>query len=141
MHDQREAIAHGIVQAAFGTRALIGAGTVLDVAAVDRLAATGARLMVTPNTDAAVIARGMGHGLEVMPGFLTPSEAFTALRAGARRLKLFPASAQGIDASVVGVVEGDGLTLPGGQTISVAELRDAHEGWLPAYMASLPAAA
>ncbi|MCJ2041306.1 phosphoribosylformylglycinamidine synthase subunit PurL [Methylobacterium sp. J-059] len=54
---------------------------------------------------------------------------------------LYAASAQGIDASVVGVVEGDGLTLPGGQTISVAELRDAHEGWLPAYMASLPAAA
>ncbi|TXM69749.1 phosphoribosylformylglycinamidine synthase subunit PurL [Methylobacterium sp. WL120] len=54
---------------------------------------------------------------------------------------LYAASAQGIDASVVGVVEGDGLTLPGGQTISVAELREAHEGWLPAYMASLPAAA
>ena len=54
---------------------------------------------------------------------------------------LYAASAQGIDASVVGVVEGDGLTLPGGQTISVAALREAHEGWLPAYMASLPAAA
>ena len=54
---------------------------------------------------------------------------------------LYAASAQGIDAGVVGVVEGDGLTLPGGQTISVAELRQAHEGWLPAYMASLPAAA
>ncbi|TXM67602.1 phosphoribosylformylglycinamidine synthase subunit PurL [Methylobacterium sp. WL103] len=54
---------------------------------------------------------------------------------------LYAASAQGIDASVVGVVEGDGLTLPGGQTIPVAELREAHEGWLPAYMASLPAAA
>ncbi|MCJ2007538.1 phosphoribosylformylglycinamidine synthase subunit PurL [Methylobacterium sp. J-092] len=62
-----------------------------------------------------------------------PAEAATDI--------LYAASAQGIDASVVGVVEGDGLTLPGGQTISVAELRDAHEGWLPAYMASLPAAA
>ena len=83
------------LQAAFGTSALIGAGTVLDLAAVDRLAATGARLMVTPNTDPAVIARGVQHGLEVMPGFLTPSEAFAGLRAGAKRLKLFPAAAQG----------------------------------------------
>ncbi|WP_375464410.1 phosphoribosylformylglycinamidine synthase subunit PurL [uncultured Methylobacterium sp.] len=54
---------------------------------------------------------------------------------------LYSASAQGIDAAVVGVTEGDGLTLPGGESISVAELRASHEGWLPAYMASLPAAA
>lgn len=81
------------MQAEFGTTALIGAGTVLDVASVDRLAATDARLMVTPNTDPAVIAAGLAHGLEVMPGFLTASEAFAAIGAGARRLKLFPASA------------------------------------------------
>ncbi|MFD0936074.1 phosphoribosylformylglycinamidine synthase subunit PurL [Methylobacterium trifolii] len=54
---------------------------------------------------------------------------------------LYSASAQGIDAVVVGVAEGERLTLPGGQSISVADLRAAHEGWLPAYMASLPAAA
>src|SRR5579863_227015 len=83
------------MQAAFGSHALIGAGTVLDTASVDRLAAIGARLIVTPNTDPQVITRALGHGLEVMPGFLTPSEAFAALRAGARRLKLFPAGAQG----------------------------------------------
>jgi len=85
-----------VIQAEFGNQALIGAGTVLDCAAVDQLAATGARLMVTPNTDVAVIARGVGNGLEVMPGFVTPTEAFVALRAGALRLKLFPAASQGI---------------------------------------------
>lgn len=83
------------IQASFGTHALVGPGTVLDVELVDRLAAIGARLLVTPNTDPQVIARGVGHGLEVMPGFMTPSEAFAALRAGARRLKLFPAAVQG----------------------------------------------
>ena len=83
------------LQEAFGDRALVGAGTVLDGASVDRLAATGAGLLVAPNTDPAVIARGIGHGLEVLPGFLTPSEAFAAIDAGARRLKLFPAVAQG----------------------------------------------
>ncbi|WP_375456672.1 phosphoribosylformylglycinamidine synthase subunit PurL [uncultured Methylobacterium sp.] len=54
---------------------------------------------------------------------------------------LHGASAQGVDAVVVGVAEGDRLTLPGGESIAVAALRASHEGWLPAYMASLPAAA
>ena len=83
------------LQDTFGASALIGAGTVLDVASADRLAATGAGLLVAPNTDPQVIARGIGHALEVMPGFLTPSEAFAAIGAGARRLKLFPAFALG----------------------------------------------
>jgi 2-dehydro-3-deoxyphosphogalactonate aldolase len=83
------------LQAKFGAEALIGAGTVLDTAAVDRLARTGAKLMVAPNIDPAVIARSVEHGLEAMPGFLTPSEAFAAITAGASRLKLFPASAFG----------------------------------------------
>lgn len=83
------------MQAAFGQKALIGAGTVLDEQAVDRLADTGAKLMVTPNVDPAVIARGIARGLEVMPGFLTPTEAFAAVCAGARRLKLFPGVTMG----------------------------------------------
>ncbi|KQO77922.1 MAG: phosphoribosylformylglycinamidine synthase subunit PurL [Methylobacteriaceae bacterium] len=53
---------------------------------------------------------------------------------------LYSASAQGIDASTVGIVTGDSLVLPGEETISVAELKAAHEGWFPAYMASQPAA-
>lgn len=83
------------LQDAFGDRALIGAGTVLDVASADRLAATGAGLLVAPNTVPAVISRGIRQGLEVVPGFVTPSEAFAALAAGARKLKLFPAFAMG----------------------------------------------
>lgn len=83
------------MQRACGDRALFGAGTVLDCASVDALAATGATLMVTPNTNPEVIAHGVARGLEVMPGFLTPSEAFAAIRAGARWLKLFPAHAMG----------------------------------------------
>jgi 2-dehydro-3-deoxyphosphogalactonate aldolase len=83
------------LQARFGDQALIGAGTVLDVGSVERLAATGARLMVTPNVNVAVIARAVELGLEVMPGFMTPSEAFAAIGAGAVRLKLFPAATLG----------------------------------------------
>jgi 2-dehydro-3-deoxyphosphogalactonate aldolase len=83
------------LQAEFCNEALIGAGTVLDAASVERLAQTGAKLMVAPNTDAAVIARAIELRLEPLPGFVTPSEAFAAIAAGASRLKLFPASSFG----------------------------------------------
>jgi 2-dehydro-3-deoxyphosphogalactonate aldolase len=74
-----------------GERALCGAGTVLSPTSVEEVHAAGGRLVVTPNTDPDVIARAVSLGLEAMPGFVTPSEAFAALAAGARRLKLFPA--------------------------------------------------
>lgn len=52
---------------------------------------------------------------------------------------LYSASAQGIPAGIVGIAGNDHIVLPHGETISVADLRVAHEGWLPAYMASQPA--
>jgi 2-dehydro-3-deoxyphosphogalactonate aldolase len=79
----------------FGSRCLTGAGTVLEAGDVDRLADAGGTLLVTPNTDPAVIARGVQKKMVVMTGFYTPSEAFTAIKAGARILKLFPASTGG----------------------------------------------
>ena len=83
------------LQSAFGDTALIGAGTVLSVEAAEGLHGVGGRVMVTPNTDPSVIAKGVQLGLEVMPGFMTPSEAFAAINAGARRIKLFPAARLG----------------------------------------------
>lgn len=74
-------------------RALVGAGTVLDVASVEAVAEVGGTLIVSPNTNTAVIAAAAARGLIPVPGFLTPSEAFAALEAGARALKLFPAEA------------------------------------------------
>lgn len=81
------------IQSAFGTRACIGAGTVLDADAVAGLAGTGADLMVTPNTTPALIAQALACGLTPVPGFVTPTEAFAAIAAGAKHLKLFPSSA------------------------------------------------
>lgn len=80
---------------AFGARALIGAGTVLDVAQVRAVAAAGGRLIVSPNTDPEVIAETRALGLQSWPGFMTPTEAFVALRAGATGLKLFPGNLVG----------------------------------------------
>ena len=84
-----------ILAKTYGDRCLTGAGTVLDPADVDRLVDMGGRLLVTPNTNPAVIARGVEKKLVVMPGFYTPSEAFAAITAGAKILKLFPAATAG----------------------------------------------
>jgi 2-dehydro-3-deoxyphosphogalactonate aldolase len=83
------------LQAAFGHIALIGGGTILDKATVDALAATGGRLMVSPNTNTEIMAYGVKKGLHVFPGVGTASEAFAAVSAGARHLKLFPAGTFG----------------------------------------------
>jgi 2-dehydro-3-deoxyphosphogalactonate aldolase len=79
--------------AAFGERALIGAGTVLDPAEVERIAGAGGRLIILPHADHAVIRAAKAQGLLCVPGVATPTEAFGALAAGADALKLFPAEA------------------------------------------------
>jgi 2-dehydro-3-deoxyphosphogalactonate aldolase len=80
---------------AFGSRMAVGAGTVLEAAAVDAVAAVGGRIIVSPNTSPEVIVRAVALGLDPAPGFATPTEAFMALDAGARHLKLFPAATYG----------------------------------------------
>jgi phosphoribosylformylglycinamidine synthase subunit PurL len=52
---------------------------------------------------------------------------------------LYSAASKGIPVAIIGMTGADSLTLPGEEAISVAELRQAHEGWLPAYMAAQPA--
>ncbi len=81
------------LQARFGGQAMIGAGTVTRPEDVARLAATGAKLCVSPHTDVALIAAAKAAGLIALPGVATPSEGFAALAAGADALKLFPAEA------------------------------------------------
>ena len=77
----------------FGDSMLVGAGTVLQAAQVEQVADAGGRLIVMPHTDTEIIATAAKAGLCVVPGFSTPTEAFSALRAGASGLKLFPAEA------------------------------------------------
>jgi 2-dehydro-3-deoxyphosphogalactonate aldolase len=76
----------------FGDHALIGAGTVLTVDQVAQVAQAGGKLVVSPNTDAAVIRATVAAGMQSWPGALTPTECFAALAAGATGLKIFPAS-------------------------------------------------
>ena len=74
---------------------LVGAGTVLTPAEVDRVYEAGGRLVVSPNCDGAVIRRALERGMRVMPGVGTATEAFAAVAAGATELKLFPAATYG----------------------------------------------
>lgn len=80
---------------AWGDRMVVGAGTVLTAKDVDEVAAVGGRIIVSPNTSAEVIKRAVELKLDPAPGFSTPTEAFAALEAGARHLKLFPAVTYG----------------------------------------------
>jgi 2-dehydro-3-deoxyphosphogalactonate aldolase len=75
--------------------ALIGAGTVLTVADVDRLEDAGGRLFVSPNVDVPVLARAVSKKMVTLPGVFTPTEALAAAATGATGLKFFPASALG----------------------------------------------
>jgi 2-dehydro-3-deoxyphosphogalactonate aldolase len=74
-----------------GARALIGAGTVLETPDVARVKDAGGQLVVAPNFDSDVVRATKAAGLVALPGVMTPSEGFAALKAGADGLKLFPA--------------------------------------------------
>lgn len=83
------------LRAALGDRAVVGAGTVLTPRAVQEVSEAGGQIVISPNTDPAVIEATRAAGLLSMPGFFTPSEAFAAIGAGAQVLKLFPAEVAG----------------------------------------------
>jgi len=77
----------------FGEQALIGAGTVLTPAQVADVAATGARVIISPNANPAVIKASRAADMVSLPGVATPTEAFAAIEAGATGIKAFPAEA------------------------------------------------
>jgi 2-dehydro-3-deoxyphosphogalactonate aldolase len=81
------------LQKRFVDQALIGARTVLTPAQVDDVAATGAKVIISPNANPLVIKAGVARGMVSLPGVATPTEAFAAIEAGATGVKSFPAEA------------------------------------------------
>lgn len=77
------------------TDAVVGAGTVLDASTAQSVIDAGASFVVSPHTDADVVRTCNRHGVLVAPGVMTPTEAVTAMEAGADLLKMFPASTVG----------------------------------------------
>lgn len=74
---------------------LIGAGTVLTPAQVDLAVASGARFLVTPGYNPAVVARAKASGVAIVPGINNPTGVETAMAEGLSLVKFFPAEPTG----------------------------------------------
>src|SRR5947209_13770662 len=83
------------VERAAGDGRVVGVGTVVSVEQVRACAAAGARFVVSPGLIADVVRDARELGLEPVPGVFTATEILTATAAGARVMKLFPASCGG----------------------------------------------
>lgn len=76
---------------------VVGTGTVMDVSQAQRSVEAGARFLVSPVVDEAVIMAANELGVASMPGTHTPTEMLRAHRAGAQLCKLFPCPHGGPD--------------------------------------------
>ena len=77
------------------SRLIVGAGTVMTPEQVDQAIDAGARFIVSPIVDEAVIEQTLRRDAVAMPGCSTPTELMRAARAGAQLQKVFPAPAGG----------------------------------------------
>ena len=119
---------------ALAGRAVVGAGTVYRESDVDDVAEAGGVLIVSPNANPAVIAHAKRLGLVSAPGVMTPTEAISALDAGADVLKLFPGeviSPAAVRAYAAVMPAGTRLVLVGG--VTTANLRDYADTPLAGY--------
>lgn len=85
----------GLVARFSGTDMHVGAGTVLRPEEARSVAEAGGSYIVSPNFSPEVVRETRRLGLVSVPGFLTPTEGFAAVAAGADYLKCFPASVVG----------------------------------------------
>lgn len=85
-----------ILRRALPEDVLVGAGTVLNSEQVRSCHSAGAQLIVSPNTNLKVITETIALGMDSFPGAATPSNAFDAIDAGAKNVKIFPAEQVGL---------------------------------------------
>ncbi len=74
---------------------LVGAGTVLSVEQAQRAAGAGARFIVSPGFDPAVVDWCLANDVAITPGVATPSDVIMGLNRGLEVVKFFPAEALG----------------------------------------------
>jgi len=78
-----------------GSKAIVGAGTVLDEVTARQCILAGAQFIVSPALNLHTISCCHRYGIVVIPGAMTPTEVVTASSAGADWVKVFPAGALG----------------------------------------------
>ena len=74
---------------------LVGAGTVLTTAQVDKALTAGAKFIVTPGMDPELVKYCQSKGVTIYPGCTTPTDYHTAYKLGLEVLKFFPAEQSG----------------------------------------------
>jgi 2-dehydro-3-deoxyphosphogluconate aldolase/(4S)-4-hydroxy-2-oxoglutarate aldolase len=79
----------------YGSKLLLGSGTVTTADQCQATIDAGAEFVVSPSLHLEVIATTKKNGKVSCPGALTPTEAITAWNAGADYVKIFPCSAVG----------------------------------------------
>ncbi len=75
--------------------AIVGAGTVLNAASLDRAREAGATFIVTPGLSASTVAAAEESGIPILPGIATATELMAGLDLGLTRFKFFPAEQAG----------------------------------------------
>lgn len=75
----------------FGSKMLIGAGTVLTLAELKKAIDIGVRFIVSPVFNQEIVEYCINKGIPAIPGALTPTEIYNAYSAGAYMVKVFPA--------------------------------------------------
>lgn len=110
------------------TDAIVGAGTVLEETTAQDVIDAGAEFVFAPNVDPDVVEACNRNGVVSGPGVMTPTEAVTAVDAGADVLKLFPATTVGPEH--IGALQGPLGDLPivptgGISTENITEFFDA----------------
>lgn len=128
--DALESIRHAAAKYHAAGELLAGAGTVLTAQNVRDVAAAGGRFIISPDANPEVIRETKRLGLVSIPGFFTATEAFTALRAGADYLKLFPAGklGPGYVKDLKAVIKAPILAVGGVDTDNIAAFLDVCAG-------------
>jgi len=94
---QQTAQAIKAISESLGGAVTVGAGTVMTPEQLDMAHNAGARFIISPNADPAIIRATRERGLVSIPGCMTPSECAQAHNSGADFIKLFPAGQLGAD--------------------------------------------
>lgn len=79
----------------YGSKILIGAGTVLTREQAELCLQAGAQFLVSPGLAPAVIEVARSRGVLAIPGALSPTELAAALQQGAELIKIFPCGSVG----------------------------------------------
>jgi len=76
---------------------IIGAGTVTTQELADEVIAAGAKYLIAPDCNPDLIKWCVQRDIAMIPGAATATEVLTAVRCGAKMIKIFPASCIGAE--------------------------------------------